>query len=73
MAKALAWVAIVALTLSLGTTLIAIALQVPAKGDLLRLTELLLSWKVIAGVLAVGGGSTFKQEIKQLLARAATK
>jgi len=73
MTTALAWVAIVALILSLGSTLITILLQVPAKGDLLRLTELLLSWQVIAGGLAIGGGSTFSQEIKHLLDRVATK
>jgi hypothetical protein len=71
MTKALAWVAIVALILSLGSTFLAIWLQVPAKGDLLRLTELLLSWQVIAGGLAIGGGSTFKEEIKKLLGGAA--
>lgn len=73
MVTTLAVVAIAALILSLLATLTAIWLQLPAKGDLLRLTELLLSWKVIAGGLAVGGGSTFKQEIKKLLGGAATK
>ena len=71
MVTALAWVAIVALIVSLVSTLIAIWLQVPAKGDLLRLTELLLSWQVIAGGLAIGGGSAFSEQIIQLLGRAA--
>ena len=71
MTNALAWVAIVALTLTLGSTLLTIWLQLAPKGDLLRLTELLLSWKVIAGGLAIGAGSTFREEIKGLLMRVA--
>lgn len=73
MTKALAYVAILALILSLGATLITIWLQVPAKDDYLRLTGLLLSWPVIAGGLAIGGGSTFSQEVRQLLNRVATQ
>jgi ABC-type spermidine/putrescine transport system permease subunit II len=44
-------------------TCLAIGLQWPQKDDLLRLTEALLSWPVIASVLAVSAGS----EIKKIL------
>ena len=43
---------------------------VVAQDDLLRLTELLLSWRVIAGGLAVGAASTFREEIKSRIKRA---
>ena len=72
MAKALAYVALVALILTLGSTLLTIWLQLNPRGDLLNLTKLLLSWQVIAGGLAVGGGNTFKEEIKGLLKRIAS-
>lgn len=71
MTKALAWVAIIALIGSLGSTFVAIWLELDPKGDLLRLTELLLSWQVIAGGLAIGAGSTFKGEIKNWLNKVA--
>ena len=71
MAKALAWVALVALILTLGFTLLAIWLQVEPKDELFNVTKALLSWQVIAGGLAVGGGKTFQQEIKGLLGRIA--
>jgi len=71
MAKALAYVALVALILTLGSTLLTIWLQLNPRGDLLNLTKLLLSWQVIAGGLAVGGGKPFQQEIKGLLGRIA--
>jgi hypothetical protein len=67
MTTVLAWIAIVALIISLTSTLIAIWQQLPAKDDLLSLTELLLSWQVIAGALAIGGASAFSEEIKILL------
>lgn len=69
MAKALAYVAILALILTLGSTLVTIWAQLPPKDELLKLAQLLLSWQVIAGGLAVGGGKTFKGEIKALLKR----
>ena len=72
MAKALAYVALIALILTLGSTLLAIWLRLTSRDDLFKLTQLLLSWQVIAGGLAVGGGKTFQQEIKGLLARIAT-
>ena len=71
MAKALAYVALVALILTLGSTLLTICAQLKPKDELLKLTQLLLSWQVIAGGLAVGGGKTFNQEIKALLMRIA--
>jgi formate hydrogenlyase subunit 4 len=73
MTKALAWVAMVALIVLLTSTLVAIWLQLAPKDDLFRLTQLLLSWQVIAGGLVIGGGSTFSQEIKHLLTRGATQ
>jgi len=71
MARGLAIVALVALILTLGSTLVAIWLQLPPKDKLFDLTKLLLSWQVIAGGLAVGGGKAFQQEIKGLLGRIA--
>ena len=69
MAKALAYVALVALILTLGSTLLAIWLnqEGPVRKDLLDLTSHLLSWQVIAGGLVVGGGHAFKDDIKTLL------
>jgi hypothetical protein len=69
MAKALGYVAVIALALTLGSTLVAIWGQWAPKSDLLRLTELLLSWHVIAGGLAVGAASTFREEIKSRIKR----
>jgi len=71
MAKALAYVAILALIFTLGSTLLAIWLQAPPKDKLFDLTKLLLSWQVIGGGLVAGGGKTFQQEIKGLLKRIA--
>lgn len=71
MAKALAYVALIALILTLGSDLLAIWLQLEPKDELLKLTQLLLSWQVIAGGLVVGGGKSFQQEIKGLLGRIA--
>ncbi len=73
MAKALAIVALVALILTLGSTLVAIWGQLTPKDELLKLTQLLLSWQVIAGGLAVGGAKTFQTEIRALLARITTR
>ena len=67
MAKALAYTALVALILTLGSTLVTIWHQLQPKEDLLRLTGLLLSWQVIAGGLAYG----FREEIGKLLNRIA--
>lgn len=69
MAKALATVALLALIVTLGSALTAIWLQLTPKDDLLKLTQLLLSWQVIAGGLAVGAAKTFEVEIRGLLKR----
>jgi len=71
MATALAYVGLIALILTLGSTLLTIWLQSPARTDLINLTKELLSWKVIAGGLATAFGTGFKQEIKDLLGRIA--
>ncbi len=73
MAKALAYVAILALIFTLGSTLLAIWLQVKPKDELFNLTKLLLSWQVISGGLVVGGAKTFNKEIKDLLTPIAKK
>jgi hypothetical protein len=73
MAKALAYVAILALIFTLGSTLLAIWLSLEAKKELFDLTKLLLSWQVITGGLVVGGAKTFGQEINGLLGRIAKK
>lgn len=67
MAKTLAVVALIALILTVGSDLLAIWLKLEPKDDLLQLTQLLLSWQVIAGGLVVGGANVFQQEIKNLL------
>jgi len=67
MAKALAYVAVIALILILGSTLLAIWLQVKPRDELFNLTKLLLSWQVIAGGSAVGAVKTFQKEIRGLL------
>jgi hypothetical protein len=69
MAKSLAYVALIALILTLGSTLITIWAQLPPKDELLNLTQHILSWQVIAGGLAAAGGKTFMEEIKGLLNR----
>ena len=69
MTKALAIIAVLALIISLSSTIIAIWLQLAPKDDLMHLTEQLLSWQIIAGGLAVGAGHTFRAEIKKLLSR----
>jgi len=71
MTKALGYVAIFALILTLGSTLLTIWLQLEPKKELFDLTKALLSWQVIAGGLAVGGGKTFQKEIKELVGRIA--
>ena len=67
MTKWLAYIALTSLIISLSSTFIAIWLQLVPKDDLMQLTELLLSWQIIAGGLAIGGVHTFKTEIKKIL------
>jgi hypothetical protein len=73
MAKALTIVALGTLILTVGSTLVTIWWQLTPKDDLLKLTQLILSWQVIAGGLAVGGTKTFEDEIKTLLQKIASR
>ena len=70
MTQNLVVVATVVLGILILSDYVAILCQCAPKDDLLRLTEILLSWKVIAGGLAIGGASTFAAEIKTRLTRA---
>ena len=69
MAKALAIFSFITLFIVLGSTVYAIWTEMAQKDDLLTLTELLLSWEVIAGGLAIGTGTTFNTEIKSWLTK----
>ena len=71
MATVLAFVALVVLILTLGSTLIAILTGWLPTDKLMEFTRLLLSWQVIAGGLAFGGGKAFNKEISDLLKRIA--
>ncbi len=71
MATALAFVALIVLIVTLGSTLIGILTGWLPTDKLMEFTRLLLSWQVIAGGLAIGGGKTFQQEISGLLTRIA--
>ncbi len=70
MAKALAIVAVFALIAVLGSAIVANWIHDTAKEDFFKLTQLLLSWQVIAGGLAAGGAKTFEAELKSRLKRA---
>jgi hypothetical protein len=63
--KAFAWFAFIYLALTLFLTLLAVLGDTATAGNLLNLTELLLSWKVIGGGLAVLGGNAFKDPIAE--------
>jgi hypothetical protein len=65
----LGWVAIIALVLTLSLTIATILREPEPAKQFLELTKALLSWQVIAGGLAMGGGVMFKEEIEVLLAR----
>ena len=67
MAKTLGVIAIIALSVTLVLTIVTIWLETNSATQYLELTQALLSWQVIAGGLAVGGGNTFKNEIKAFL------
>lgn len=71
MSKILAVIAMITLTITLVSTVIAIWWRLEPREDLIRLTEILISWQVIAGGLIIGGAKTFKTEIQKLLNRAA--
>ena len=62
--KFAAAIALLFVTLVLGSTLIAIWLRLEATEDLLTLTGLLLSWPVAAGGLVFGGGQAMIQAWK---------
>ena len=63
MTKALAVIALLSLSATLLSTLIAIWGKCVQRSDLLDLTKVLLDWKIIAGGLVIGGG----KEIKKLI------
>ena len=70
MAQLLGVVAVVTLIVTLVSTIVTIWLERAASAaQFLQLTELLLSWEVIAGAVVVGGASTFHAELKALLDR----
>lgn len=70
MAKALAVVALISLIVILGSAVASSWTHDPAKEDFIKLTQLLLSWQIIAGGLVAGGAKTFETEIKGALRRA---
>ena len=69
MTKMLAVVAMITLIVSLGSTVIAIWWQLPPKEDLIRFTQILIQWQVIASGLIIGGASKFEKEVRELLTR----
>ena len=69
MTKVLGWIAIIALVVTLGLTIVTIWMERPSAAQYLELTQALLSWPVIAGGLAVGVGSTFYEQIKAMFAK----
>jgi|WetSurMetagenome_2_1015567.scaffolds.fasta_scaffold521873_2 hypothetical protein len=70
MAKPLAVVVLVVLSVTLAGTLIAIFAEPGGHAEnMLKLTQLLLSWQVVAGGLTVGGASTFGEAIRGVLGR----
>jgi hypothetical protein len=71
MAKALGVVAIVALSVTVASTIVSICMQSMSAAQFLDLTKALLAWHVIAGGLAIGAAATFQTELKQLLNRVA--
>jgi len=71
MAKILGGVALLALIVTLAFTLLEIMKEPAPTADLLKLTQLLLSWPVIAGGVGMGAAATFKGEIRGMLSRIA--
>ncbi|MDP6607295.1 MAG: hypothetical protein QF664_13720 [Dehalococcoidia bacterium] len=70
MATALGVVALIAVAVTLASLLVTIwTEQQPKTEQLLKLLQQLLSWQVIAGGLAVGGGAAFHDEIAGALSR----
>jgi hypothetical protein len=66
---ALAWIAVVAVAVTLGWTIASIGFRWDSAAQFLELTELLLSWKVITGALVVGAGVAFRNEIQGFITR----
>ena len=66
---ALAIIALSAIVLSLGSTLVAIWVDSQGKTfmRLFKLTELILSWKVVAAGLVFGGGQELIQSLGAIL------
>ena len=69
----LGWVALVTVTATLAVTFFTIWTGKASADQFLQLTDLLLSWDVIAGGLAIAAGTAFYTEIKALLDRIAKK
>jgi hypothetical protein len=68
----LAWVAVVSLSLSLGSTIFGFWTKSPdTSKEFFELTKLLLSWQVIAGGLTGLGARKFETEIRHVLRRLA--
>ena len=66
---ALAIIALLAIFLSLGSTLVAIwfCFQDKTFDRLIKLTELILSWKVVAAGLVFGGGQSLIESLGAVL------
>jgi len=66
---ALAIIALLAIVLSLGSTLWAIWFTLADKtfDRLIKLTELILSWRVVAAGLVFGGGEAILQSLVRLV------
>ena len=71
MATFLGWVAILALSATLVSTIATIWMEKPSAPQFLELTRALLSWQVIAGGLTFGAGGAFRTQLSALLTRLA--
>jgi hypothetical protein len=71
MAKILGRVAIVTLIVTLVSTIATIWMERASAAQFLELTQTLLSWKVIAGGLAIGATDSFHTELRAVLSRLA--
>jgi hypothetical protein len=69
LATFLVWVATLAVLISLVSTWCSIYQESNTAEDFLKLTEILLSWKVIAGGITLGFASRYKDKIATLLDR----
>jgi len=65
--RALAIIALLALALTLGSTLVAIWFNFHDRAvQLIELTELILSWKVVGAGFVFGGGQALLQGLRNL-------